>query len=277
MTSPALQEVIALLAAPAAGNPAQYLFERAIDAAGLDWRFLTFEVTPERLAEALAGIAALGLRGGLLGGLLPAAALPLVSTASPAATFSGAVNLLTRDEAGGLAGHMTEGRGIIEALRGHIEPTGSRAVVLGAGPVGRAAALELALAGAAHLAIGDRDAARADALVESLSGLAAATAARLDWNTALELPAETAIVVHSLDPAADPVRCGGLRADLVLVESGLATRSTALAAEAAAAGACVVDGIEVHATRTAIDFHTLTGLEADTDMLREALDEFLSA
>ena len=277
MTSPALQEVIALLAAPAAGNPAQYLFERAIDAAGLDWRFLTFEVPPERLAEALAGIAALGLRGGLLGGLLPAAALPLVSTTSPAATFSGAVNLVTRDEAGGMAGHMTEGRGIIEALRGHIEPPGSRAVVLGAGPVGRAAALELALAGAAHLAIGDRDAARADALVESLSGLAAATAARLDWNTALELPAETAIVVHALDPAADPVRCGGLRADLVLVESGLATRSTALAAEAAAAGACVVDGIEVHATRTAIDFHTLTGLEADTDMLREALDEFLSA
>jgi len=258
MTSPALQEVIALLAAPAAGNPAQYLFERAIETAGLDWRFLTFEVPPARLAEALAGIAALGLRGGLLGGALPAAALPLLSTASPAATFSGAVNLLTRDEAGGLAGHMTEGRGIVEALRGHIDPAGSRAVVLGAGPVGRAAALELALAGAAHLAIGDPDAARADALVESL-------------------PAETAIVVHTLDPAADPVRCGDLRADLVLVESGLATRPTALAAEAAAAGACVVDGIEVHATRTAIDFHALTGLEADTDMLREALDEFLSA
>ena len=277
MTSPALQEVIALLAAPAAGNPAQYLFERAIETAGLDWRFLTFEVPPARLAEALAGIAALGLRGGLLGGALPAAALPLLSTASPAATFSGAVNLLTRDEAGGLAGHMTEGRGIVEALRGHIDPAGSRAVVLGAGPVGRAAALELALAGATHLAIGDPDAARADALVESLSGLATATAARLDWNTAIELPAETAIVVHTLDPAADPVRCGDLRADLVLVESGLATRPTALAAEAAAAGACVVDGIEVHATRTAIDFHALTGLEADTDMLREALDEFLSA
>jgi len=277
MTSPALQEVIALLAAPAAGNPAQYLFERAIDAAGLDWRFLTFEVPPERLAEALAGIAALGLRGGLLGGVLPAAALPLVSTTSPAATFSGAVNLVTRDEAGGLAGHMTEGRGIIEALRGHIEPTGSRAVVLGAGPVGRAAALELALAGAAHLAIGDPDAARADALVESLTGLATATAARIDWNTALELPAETGIVVHSLDPAMGAVRCGGLRAELVFVESGLAARPTALAAEAAAAGACVVDGIEVHASRTAIDFHALTGLEADTDMLREALDEFLSA
>jgi hypothetical protein len=33
----------------------------------------------------------------------------------------------------------------------------------------------------------------------------------------------------------------------------------------------------VHATRTAIDFHALTGQEADTDLLREALDEFMSA
>jgi shikimate dehydrogenase len=277
MTSPALQEVIALLAAPAAGNPAQYLFERAIEAAGLDWRFLTFEVPPERLAEALAGIAALGLRGGLLGGALPVAALPLVATTSPAAAFSGAVNLVTRDEAGGLAGHMTEGRGIVEALRGHIEPSGSRAVVLGAGPVGRAAALELALAGAASLSIADPDATRSDALVESLAGLATATAARIDWNAALELPAETAIVVQTLAPAAGDVQCAGLRADLVLVESGLTARPTVLAAQAAAAGACVVDGIEVHATRTAIDFHALTGHEADTEMLREALDEFMSA
>jgi len=38
MTSPALQEIIAVLAAPAAGNPSQYLFERALEGTGLDWR-----------------------------------------------------------------------------------------------------------------------------------------------------------------------------------------------------------------------------------------------
>lgn len=277
MTSPALQEVIALLAAPAAGNPAQYLFERAIEAGGLDWRFLTFEVPPERLADAIAGIAALGLRGCLLAGPLQSAALPLVATASPAATFSGAVSLVTRDETGGLSGHMTEGRGIVESLRSHIEPAGCRAVVLGAGPTGRAAALELALAGTAELVVCDPDAARADDLVAAVSGLATAAAARLDWSAALELPADTAIVVHALDAAAGAVRLTGLRADLVFVEGGLAARPSAIAEQAAAAGACVVDGIEVHATRTAIDFHTLTGQEADTDMLREALDEFMSA
>ena len=40
MTSPALQEVVALLGYPAAGNPAQYLFERMITAAGLVGRIV---------------------------------------------------------------------------------------------------------------------------------------------------------------------------------------------------------------------------------------------
>ncbi|MEI6637827.1 MAG: hypothetical protein WCO99_14775, partial [Planctomycetota bacterium] len=64
MTSPALQEIIALLGCPAAGNPAQYLFERAIEAAELDWRFITFDVAADDVAAAVAGAAALGFRGG---------------------------------------------------------------------------------------------------------------------------------------------------------------------------------------------------------------------
>ena len=66
----ALQEVVALLGCPAAGNPAQYLFERMIAAAGLDWQFVTLDVPPERIAEAIAGVSAMGFRGCLLAGAL---------------------------------------------------------------------------------------------------------------------------------------------------------------------------------------------------------------
>ena len=37
-----------------------------------------------------------------------------------------------------------------------------------------------------------------------------------------------------------------------------------------------IDGLDIHSAKTAIDFQTLTGVEVDTDMLREALDEYLS-
>lgn len=53
MRNSALQDIAALLGCPAAGNPAQYLFERAIAATGLDWRFLTFDVSPDSLRDAL--------------------------------------------------------------------------------------------------------------------------------------------------------------------------------------------------------------------------------
>jgi hypothetical protein len=36
LANAALQDVVSLLGCPAAGNPAQYLFERAFAAAGLD-------------------------------------------------------------------------------------------------------------------------------------------------------------------------------------------------------------------------------------------------
>lgn len=274
MTSPALQEIIALLGCPAAGNPAQYLFERAIEAAKLDWRFVTFDVDVAEVAAAIAGIGALGFRGCLLSGPLREAALPLVTVASPAATFSGGLSMVER-RSDGLVGHMTDGRGLVEALRSHVDPTGSRAVVVGTDACGRAAALELAVAGAAEIIVCDSDEARAQSLVDSLAGLHAATTAVLAWQPRITVPEQAGIIVFA-PFAAPPPTFDGLRADLVVADATLAGRLSHCAAQAAEHGGCIIDGIEIHAAQTAIDFQALTGLEPDAEMLREALEEFLS-
>ena len=275
MTSPALQDIIALLGRPVAGNPAHYLFERAIDRAGLDARFLSADVPPERLADALAGAAAMGFRGCLLAGALREAALPLVAAASPAATFAGAASLLELGTAGFTA-HMTDGRAAVEAVRAHRDPAGRRAVVVGADSTGRAAALELSLAGAAGLAIWDRDPRRAAALAADLGHLAVPDVTVVEHADAIGVPEDASIVVVTAAPGDTPPFTA-LRADLVVVECHLAPQPTALAGVVAAGGACFVDGLEVHAVRAAIDFRALTGVEADPDLLRDALDEFLSA
>lgn len=271
MTSPALQEIVALLGCPAAGDPAQYLFERAIEAAGLDWRFVTCDVAADDVAAALAGVAALGFRGCLLSGAICERAVPHVGTASPSTTFSGAVNLVERHDRG-LLGHMTEGRGVVEALRAHVDPAGRAAVVIGAGPRGRAVALELAAAGAGELVVGDPDPARAAALVAALPKGASATA--LEWRPMI-VPAHAGILVVTSDDGQP--QATGLRPDLVVADAVPAGRRSAVAAEAAAHGCCLVDAIEIHAVQAGIDFQTLTGVEADVDMLREALEEFLGA
>jgi shikimate dehydrogenase len=274
MTSPALQEIIALLGCPAAGNPAQYLFERAIEAAELDWRFITFDVAADDVAAAVAGAAALGLRGCLVSGPLREACLRLVATASPSAEFAGSVSLLER-RADGLAGHMTDGRGIVEALRAHVDPVGKSVLVIGADAGGRAAALELALAGATRLVICDPDTERSRSLAEALTSVHAADAGVADWQAGVVVPADVGIVVLSSLGGQGAV-VSGLRPDLVVADALLAGGLSPVAALAASAGCCVVDGIEIHAAQTAIDFQTLTGLEPDIDMLRDSLEEFLS-
>ncbi len=277
MTSPALQDIVALLGCPAAGNPAQYLFERAIEAAGLDVRFVTVEVAAARLAEALGGSAAMGFKGCLLSGPLREAAVPLVGTLTPTASFVGGITLVER-QADSLVGHMTDGRGVVEALRGHIDPAGSRTLVLGAGARGRAVALELALAGAAGIVVADPDQARAASLAEALGGLSAATATVLEWQSTLGVPPDVDIVVAAgPDAGGSPTpSIAGLRPDVVVADLTLATTPSAVGRQAAEASACLVDGLEIHAARTAIDFQTLLGVETDTELLRDALDEFLS-
>lgn len=278
MTSSALQDIIAVFGCPAAGNPAQYLFERAIEAAGLDVRFLTVDVSPDRLAAALAGAEAMGFRGCLLSGPLRETAVPLVANPSPASAFAGAVTLVER-QSGPLVGHMTDGRGAVEALRHHADPAGSRAVILGAGSRGRATALELSLAGAARILVCDPDAQRAAALVDALAALGTAAAEQIDWQATVELPADVDIVVAALPQAGgrDGPQVVGLRGDLVVADFTLAAQPGPLGRQAVAVGACLVDGIEIHAARTSIDFHALTGGEADAEMLRDTLDEFLAA
>lgn len=276
MANPALQDIVALLGWPAAGNPAQYLFERASASAGLDCRFISVDVDPTRLADALAGAAAMGFRGCLLAGPLRMAALPLVADTSPAAAFAGAASLIDcRGDT--LTAHMTDGRGTIEALRSHVDPAGSRALVVGAGATGRAVALELALAGAASVVVYDREPDRADALAEAVAALDRAASSRLDAGPAIAVPDDVEIVVVALPQAApDASALTGLRPDLVVAETALAAQPSPLAQLVAAAAACLVDGLEVHAARTAIEFQSLTGAAADTDQLRDALDEFLA-
>jgi len=278
MTSPALQEVVALLGCPAAGNPAQYLFDRMIASAGLDWQFVTLDIQPERIAEAIDGVAAMGFRGCLLSGPLRATALPTVASASPAATFAGAVGLIDRQPTG-LTGHMTDGRGVLEALRSHTDPAGAHVLIIGAGAAARATALELSLARAAEIIVCDRTPERAASLIEALTTLAAAPASAIPWETVIAIPERVGIVVTAVptDGPRPVVTLSDLRQDLVVADLALVSQPAPLVTQARGAGACVIDGLEIHCERTAIDFHVLTGLETDTEMLRDALDEFFSA
>ena len=87
----------------------------------------------------------------------------------PSARLMGAVNIARRDPGGRLVGANFDGAGMVSALEAELGPLAGRRVYLaGAGGVARAIAFALAQAKVASLAIHNRSAAKADALIEAV-------------------------------------------------------------------------------------------------------------
>ncbi len=60
------QDLVCVFGQPVAENPTQAMIERAFQHHGLDWRYLTIEVAPHQLADAVRGLRAMNFRGGNL-------------------------------------------------------------------------------------------------------------------------------------------------------------------------------------------------------------------
>jgi shikimate dehydrogenase len=96
----------------------------------------------------------------------------LCSTTSERASFLKAVNTMRRNADGSWHGDMFDGMGYVEALRSKgCDPTGQRALLVGAGGAGSAIAYSLMTAGVEELAVHEADAARRDALISRLASL----------------------------------------------------------------------------------------------------------
>lgn len=163
------QELVGLFGRPVAENPTQPMIEAAFRAHGLPWRYLTIEVAPDDLADAVRGARAMGFRGFHCTIPHKVAVIEHLDALGESARLIGAVNCVVASGAR-LVGENTDGQGFLDSLRTVLEPRGIEGVVLGAGGAARAIAVELALAGAARLTIVNRDEGRGRELCELLAG-----------------------------------------------------------------------------------------------------------
>ena len=88
------QELVALFGQPVEENPTQAMIEAAFRAAGLDWRYLTIEVAPQGLGDAVRGLRAMGLRGANCTLPHKVAVREHLDALSPEARAIGAVNCI---------------------------------------------------------------------------------------------------------------------------------------------------------------------------------------
>ncbi len=193
-----LSELVGVFGYPVAENPTIVMQEAAFRAKGLNWRYLNIEVRPEQLAEAVVGLRAFNMRGINLTIPHKVAVIPFLDELSPEAELMGAVNtVVARD--GKLIGNNTDGKGFLYSLRedAGLDPAGKRVVFLGAGGAARAMAVELALAGAAHITIVNRTTARGESLVQLLNEKTPAQAEFVLWQGDYSIPPETDILVNA--------------------------------------------------------------------------------
>ena len=168
-TTPALsfkQEITAVLGKPVAENPTQVMVEAAYRYHGLAWRYLTLEVDPSDLGDAVKGARAMGFAG--FNCTIPhkVAVIPHLDELGESAWLMGAVNCVVR-RGSRLVGENTDGKGFLKSLRDIIDPRGRNVLLFGAGGAARAIGVELALAGTAHITVVNRSKARGPGAVNA--------------------------------------------------------------------------------------------------------------
>jgi shikimate dehydrogenase len=212
-------------------------------ALGLDWAYVPLPVAPERLPEAVRGAEAVGFAGANVTIPHKQMMLALCDELDDVARAARSVNTLVFDD-GRILGYSTDG----DAVTSQLDANGRRALVLGAGGAGLAAAEALGRAGA-DVTVASRREPGWPPSPEGYDVLVNATPVKQ----------ELIITPHA----------GMQVVDLAYLPDG---RETALVAAAKEAGCdVVVDGLDVLLFQGAAAFERWTGLPAPLVAMRIAL------
>ena len=273
-------QVVGVIGWPVEHSLSPPMHNAALEALDLNWVYVPFAVSPERVPEALAGLRGLGLRG--LNVTIPhkSAVLPSLDEVSDQARLLAAVNTLTHRE-GRLLGENTD----VEGFRRSVAEVGwslggSRVAVVGAGGSARAVALAALQDSAAQVIILNRTLSRAEELVRLLSSVAGDVpfcAASLE-ESAADLIAQAEVIVDCTPVGMYPrphvppvVPAAWLHPGQLVCDLTYNPRRTVLLQAAAAAGAETLEGTGMLVHQGALSLELWTGYPAPVEVMRQAL------
>lgn len=163
-------KVLCIVADPIDHVRTPAIFNEHLAAAGIDAIVVPTHVAPSDLRTVVGGMRAMqNLSAIIVTVPHKIAMVELCDALEPSARLMGAVNIVRRERDGRLLGANFDGAGLASALETELGTLAGRRVHLaGAGGVARAIAFALAQAGIARLAIDNRSAAKADALLDAV-------------------------------------------------------------------------------------------------------------
>ena len=257
---------LAVLGHPIAHSRSPAMQNAALAELGLagEWSYEAIELKTDEFQPRVCALAGEGFVGANVTVPYKQKALDLADASTETASEIGAANTLSFS-GGEIRADNTDAQGLLDALPE--PPDGKRALVLGAGGAARAVVWALLREGAA-VDVWNRTAARGEHLCEELGG----TPVGAPKVAAYELIVNTtAAGLRGEDPFAElPLAPADFAAGQTVADLVYGERPSGLLAAARAAGAAVVDGIEVLVHQGALALRLWTGREPSLEAMRAA-------
>ncbi len=277
------QELTACFGQPVSENPTQVMIEAAYKYHRLEWRYLTIEVAPDRLADAVKGARAMGFAG--FNCTIPhkVAVIEHLDGLGESAGIMGAVNCVVR-RGNDLIGENTDGKGFLKSIREVVDPTGKRVVIFGAGGAARAISVELALAGAQNFELVNRSPKRGVELAELLRSKLGASVEFVPSTVDYKLPENCDLVINATSVGLYPNGDARVGFDITTLRPGMVVADvipnppeTQLVREARKIGCKVIDGLGMLVNQGVIGIKHWTGVDPDSGVMRRALEDIFAA
>jgi shikimate dehydrogenase len=251
-------KLLAVIGHPVSHSLSPYIQNKFLEAAGLDFAYMAFDVTRETLPAFLAAAKTLQITGFNVTMPLKEAILPFLGELDEIALACGAVNtVVSRD--GALTGYNTDGEGLLLSLNGAIPDFhGKNALVLGAGGASKAVSAALRGAGASVTALSRRE-----------------IHAELEKHVpdADLIVNATPLGMENHDAFSDFGILDGAKSAILVYDLVYNPRETALLREARRRGLAVAHGVSLLVCQAASSFARFTGQPAPPAAVAELLAE----
>jgi len=268
-------KLICLLGHPVRHSRSPAIHNAAFAAQGLDFAYLAFDVAPEDLPAAVAGLRALGVVGANVTIPHKEQVLPLLDEVDPAARRTGAVNTIVNRD-GRLAGYNSDIHGFLASLergwgRG---PTGARCLVVGAGGAARAVVAGLSSKRAAEIWVYNRTASRARDLCAEAATWSDVPVRALGESDLLCFGPQADLIVNATSVGLDegvkgtPLPVDILHGSQTVMDIVCSADSTPLLTAASMRGAVALDGYEMLVQQAARSYEMWTGRTAPVELMR---------
>jgi len=278
---PPQKQMTGMMGHPVAENPIDRMFDAVYAHYGLPWQFWKNDIANEAdLALAVKALRPLGYQGMAITVPYKVAVIPLLDGVDDDVRAIGAANYMTIEQ-GRLIGHNNDGKGVVKAIQKVTPLAGQRVVMLGAGGAGRAMAVEIAWAGAAHVTLVTRRQEQGQEVAELVTRASGVPAQWQPWQGEVAVPAGTTLLMNATHlgcaPELEPVPLvwDTLEPGCTAVDVITNPRITPFLATARDRGCPIVDGVEMLVQLAMQIFERWTGVVPEEGVFQKAVAEAL--